>query len=68
MNIVAAAEELGYGTLPVLMASPPPENEAVIEALGVPGDLLGLSVAIGRPAPEWKPPPKKDLTQVKWVE
>jgi nitroreductase len=68
LNLIAVAEELGYGTLPVLMGSNEPQNAAVSEILGVPPKQLGLSVGIGKAKPSWKPDAKQSLTQVKWVD
>jgi hypothetical protein len=66
--LIAVAEELGYGTLPVLMASGEPQNAAASAILGVPPKQLGLSVGIGKARDCWKPDPKNSLTQIKWVE
>jgi nitroreductase len=68
LNVIAAAEELGYATLPVLMASGPPQNAAASEILGVPADQLGLSVGIGKALDSWKPDPKEQISQVIWVK
>jgi nitroreductase len=68
MSIIVAAEELGYATLPVLMASGPPQNKGPSEILGVPSNRLGLSVAIGKAHPDWKADPKKTISQIHWIE
>jgi nitroreductase len=68
LNLIAAAEELGYATLPVLMASGPPQNSAASELLGVPADQLGCSVGIGKALDSWKPDPKEQISQIYWIE
>lgn len=67
MNVIAESESLGYSTLPVLMASNEPQNKAVSEVLGIPVERLGLSVAIGRSHPDWKPDPKQDIQRVHFI-
>jgi nitroreductase len=68
LNVIAAAEELGYATLPVLIASGAPQNAPTSELLGVPADRLGVAVGIGKPLDSWKPDPKEQIAQVDWVE
>jgi nitroreductase len=67
-NLIAAAEELGYGTLPVQMASIAPQNAAVAEILGIPANQVGISVGIGKVVASWKPEEKGVIPQVKWIE
>lgn len=68
MNIIAEAESLGYATLPVLMASNPPQGEKTAKALGLPIEKLGLSVAIGKAAPSWKPEKKAEIQRVHYIQ
>jgi hypothetical protein len=58
LNLIAVAEELGYATLPVLMASNPPQNTATSDIISVPPNQLGLSVGIEKAKATWKPNPK----------
>jgi nitroreductase len=68
LNLIAAAEELGYATLPVQMASIAPQNAAAAKELGVPAGQVGISVGIGKAAQSWVPKKKALLPQVKWIE
>jgi nitroreductase len=68
LNIIAAAEALGYATLPVLMGSIPPQNAAASDVLGIPADQVGLAIAIGKPTSAWKPEEKKQIAQTFWIE
>jgi nitroreductase len=68
LNLIAAAEELGYATLPVLMATGPPQGAATAELLGIPQEQLGLSVGIGKALDSWQPDPKDQISQVHWIE
>jgi nitroreductase len=68
LNLIAAAEQLGYATLPVMMASVPPQNATTAERLGITTEKLGISVAIGKRHPDWAPDPKKEIAQVRWIE
>ena len=68
MNVIAEAESLGYATLPVLMASNPPQAEVTAKALGLPVEKLGLSVAIGKAAPSWKPEKKADIQRTHYIQ
>ena len=54
LSIIAAAQSLGYSTLPVLMAANPDASQYTAEYLGVPKENLGLTIAIGKAKPEWK--------------
>ena len=68
ISVIDAATELGYATLPVLMASNPPQNKFTSEVLGIDPNLLGLSVAIGKPDPSFQPDEKSTKTQVHYIE
>jgi nitroreductase len=68
LNLIAAAEALGYATLPVLMGSLPPQNTAAGEVLGIPADQVGIAVAIGKAAASWKPEDKPQIAQTHWIE
>jgi hypothetical protein len=68
LNLIAAAEELGYATLPVQMGTIAPQNAASAEILGIPANQVGISVGIGKAAPACAPAPKATLPQVKWIE
>lgn len=68
INLISAATELGYGTLPVGMSAFPQALEPISAVLGVKPEQVGLSIAIGKKHPEWKNDTKRDLTQIKWIE
>ena len=54
LDVIAAAESMGYSTLPVLMCANPDASEYTAAALNVPKEKIGLSIAIGKAKPEWK--------------
>ena len=53
MSVIYAAEALGYSTLPVLMCANPAASKFTSEAIGVPQEKIGISIAIGKAKPEW---------------
>lgn len=68
ISIVDAAVELGYATLPVLMASNPPQNKVTSEILGIEPERLGLSIAIGKMDESFVPNEKIIKSKVHWIE
>lgn len=68
MSIIAAAEALGYATLPVLMPANPDAVKYTAKILNLPEESIGLSVALGHARPDWKPEPKEIKSNVKWIE
>lgn len=65
INLISAATDLGYGTLPVALTSFPGALKPIGEALGIPPEQVGMSVAIGKKHPDWKNDPKQDLTKIR---
>ena len=70
MSVIAAAEALGYNTLPVLMPANPAASEFTAKALNIPKEDLGLSIALGKALPEWKDhlQEKEIKSNVKYIE
>ena len=67
-SIIDAAVDLGYATLPVLMASNSPQNKVTSEVLGIEPERLGLSIAIGKMDDSFVPDKKEIKSQVHWIE
>jgi len=67
MSIIAVANEMGYGTLPVLMCANPDAIKYTSEMLGIPAEKIGLSIAIGKVRPDWEAPKKELKSEIKWL-